>query len=198
MTNLKLGSRGNDVKIIQSALNLYPDGIFGPLTLEGVIDFQTKNGLNPDGIVGPKTRAALGVLTTSTTRHISKIILHCTATPEGKDYTIDQIRQWHLARGFSDIGYHFVVDRYGKIHLGRPLNIAGAHTSGHNSNSIGISYIGGCASDGKTPKDTRTPQQTAALHKLVNELRAKFPTASRHGHYEFANKACPSFKICDF
>lgn len=196
MQTIKAGCRGNDVVTLQKKLSLCPDGIFGPITEEAVKAFQKNNGLVVDGIVGPKTWAIL--LPTSIKRAISKIILHCTATPEGKDYTVEQIRQWHLARGFSDIGYHFVVYRDGSVHRGRHIEQIGAHCSGQNACSIGISYVGGCAKDGKTPKDTRTPEQTIALHKLVEDLLNQFPGATLHGHYEFANKACPSFKICDF
>lgn len=131
-------------------------------------------------------------------RKINKIILHCTATPEGKDFTVEQIRQWHLARGFNDIGYHFIVDRLGRVHNGRPVEIAGAHCIGQNADSIGICYIGGCTADGKKPKDTRTHAQCEALHNLVASIQQQFPGASVHCHNEFANKACPSFKICDF
>ena len=128
-------------------------------------------------------------------RKITKIIIHCAATPEGKDFTVQQIDQWHRQRGFRCIGYHFVIYRDGSIHKGRPIDQIGAHTSGHNANSIGICYIGGCTSDGKTPKDTRTGAQHVSLVKLVAELRSQFPTASVHGHNEFANKACPSFNV---
>lgn len=133
-------------------------------------------------------------------RVINKIIIHCAATPEGKDYTVEQIRQWHTSpkpkgNRWKDIGYHFVIYRDGSVHPGRPIEQIGAHTSGYNANSIGICYIGGCAKDGKTPKDTRTTEQKAALVKLVTELRRRFPNASVHGHNEFANKACPSFNV---
>ena len=133
-------------------------------------------------------------------RVINKIIIHCAATPEGKDYTVEQIRQWHTSpkpkgNGWKDIGYHFVIYRDGSVHPGRPIDQIGAHTSGYNANSIGICYIGGCAKDGKTPKDTRTTEQKAAMVKLVTELRRRFPNASVHGHNEFANKACPSFNV---
>ena len=133
-------------------------------------------------------------------RVINKIIIHCAATPEGKDYTVEQIRQWHTSpkpkgNRWKDIGYHFVIYRDGSVHPGRPIEQIGAHTSGYNANSIGICYIGGCAKDGKTPKDTRTHEQKAALVKLVAELRRRFPNASVHGHNEFANKACPSFNV---
>ena len=128
-------------------------------------------------------------------RKITKIIIHCAATPEGKDFTVQQIDQWHRQRGFRCIGYHFVIYRDGSIHKGRPIEQAGAHTTGQNAHSIGICLIGGCAADGKTPKDTRTEAQRAALIKLVNELRSQFPAASVHGHNEFAAKACPSFNV---
>lgn len=130
-------------------------------------------------------------------RQIKEIILHCSATPEGKDYTVDTIRKWHKARGFNNIGYHYVIYRDGTVHLGRPLQQIGAHTTGHNSYSIGICYIGGCAKDGRTPKDTRTLEQKLAMYQLLHDLLETYPKATVHGHYEFANKACPSFKIED-
>jgi len=128
-------------------------------------------------------------------RRITEIIIHCSATPEGKDFTVNDIRRWHLARKFADIGYHYVIYRDGSVHKGRAENIAGAHCFGHNANSIGICYIGGVAKDGKTPKDTRTPQQKTALRQLVNQLKFYYPHATVHGHNEYSNKACPSFNV---
>lgn len=126
-------------------------------------------------------------------RIINEIIIHCSATPEGKDYTVEQIRQWHKQRGFSDIGYHYVIYRDGSIHSGRPIERIGAHCLKHNAHSIGVCYIGGVAKDGKTPKDTRTDAQKESLIKLIKELKAKYPKATVHGHREYANKACPCF-----
>lgn len=126
-------------------------------------------------------------------RNIKEIIVHCSATPEGKDFTVEDIRKWHLARGFKDIGYHYVIYRDGSIHKGREESVIGAHCTGHNSYSIGVCYIGGVAKDGKTPKDTRTEAQKESLVELLKELKAKYPKATIHGHREFANKACPSF-----
>lgn len=133
-------------------------------------------------------------------RKITEIIVHCSATPEGKDFTVEQIRQWHTTpkpkgNGWRDIGYHYVIYRDGSVHPGRPVEQQGAHCTGHNPQSIGICLIGGCAADGKTPKDTRTAKQSASLEKLVRELLAKYPGATVHGHNEFANKACPSFNV---
>ena len=188
---LKLGSKGNEVKLLQEKLNLKADGIFGPLTEEAVKDFQRSNGLEVDGIVGTNTLSKLNLSVNK--RNIKELIVHCSATPEGKDYSIDTIRQWHLQRGFSDIGYHYVIYRDGSIHIGRDESIIGAHCAGHNANSIGVCYIGGCASDGKTPKDTRTIEQKQSLVKLLKELKTKYPQASIHGHRDFSSKACPSF-----
>lgn len=126
-------------------------------------------------------------------RSITEIIIHCSATQEGKDFTTADIDRWHRERGYDCIGYHYVIYRDGSVHHVRPLEKAGAHTVGHNANSIGICYIGGCASDNKTPKDTRTNQQKAALWTLLRELAVKFPEAEIYGHRDFAAKACPSF-----
>ena len=128
-------------------------------------------------------------------RQIKEIILHCSATAEGRDYTVADIDRWHRQRGFKSIGYHFVIYRDGTIHKGRPLDQIGAHCTGHNANSIGICYIGGCAADGKTAKDTRTGAQREALKRLVSELREAYPAATVHGHREYAKKACPSFDV---
>ena len=126
-------------------------------------------------------------------RNIDKIIIHCSATPEGKNFTVKQIDACHRQRGFNGIGYHFVIYLDGSIHVGRALAKAGAHCKGHNAHSIGVCYIGGVAADGKPPKDTRTDAQKESLVKLITELRQQFPNASVHGHREFANKACPCF-----
>lgn len=194
---LKKGMTGLHVQGLQELLHIYPDGKFGPLTEEAVKEFQKAHGLVADGIVGEKTWAALkaaekGELKKST-RTINEIIVHCSATPEGKDYTLDTIRQWHLQRGFSDIGYHYVIHPDGKVKEGRDVNIAGAHCSGHNSKSIGICYIGGMTADNKKAKDTRTDEQRKSLKVLLMAMRKLYPSASIHGHRDFAAKDCPSF-----
>lgn len=196
MQTLRIGSRGNDVKILQRALNLYEDGIFGKLTLERVKEYQKSVGLYPDGIVGDKTWEKLlnGKSQISVSkRKITEIIVHCTATQEGKNFTVSDITRWHKQRGFSTIGYHYVIYLDGTRHLGRNVNISGAHCENHNSHSIGVCYVGGLASDGKTPKDTRTQAQKTALLALLRELRRIYPMARIYGHRDFANKACPSF-----
>jgi N-acetylmuramoyl-L-alanine amidase len=130
-------------------------------------------------------------------RTINKIIVHCSATPEGRDVTVADIDRWHRQRGFRGIGYHFVIYLDGTIHSGRPIEQIGAHCYGHNNHSIGICYIGGLAPDGKTPKDTRNEPQKSALISLISDLRRQFPNATLHGHREFANKACPCFDVAE-
>lgn len=127
-------------------------------------------------------------------RTINEIIVHCSASPEGLNVTAADIRRWHtVGNGWSDIGYHFVVRIDGTVEPGRPLAQPGAHCRGHNARSVGICYVGGLAADGRTPKDTRTPAQRAALLSLLRELKQQFPAAAIHGHRDFAAKACPSF-----
>lgn len=129
-------------------------------------------------------------------RKIDEIIIHCTATEEGKDFTVEDVRRWHVqGNGWKDIGYHYLIYRDGSIHPGRPIDQVGAHTSGHNATSIGVCYVGGLAADRKTPKDTRTPQQKAALIDLVRSLMLVFGVRKVSGHREYANKACPSFDV---
>lgn len=129
-------------------------------------------------------------------RTINEIIFHCSATPEGKEFTGQQIRSWHLQRGFSDIGYHLLVHLDGSIEMGRPLHIAGAHTSGHNANSIGVCYIGGVDAS-NNPKDTRTPAQRETLRAIAQLARSLMPGITISGHREYARKACPCFDVID-
>lgn len=127
-------------------------------------------------------------------RKITKIIVHCSATPEGKDVKTETIRDWHVSGNhWKDIGYHYVIELDGSIHKGRDESAVGAHCSGQNANSIGVCYVGGVAKDGKTPKDTRTEAQKQSLIELLKRLKEKYPNATIHGHREFAAKACPSF-----
>ena len=129
-------------------------------------------------------------------RRTTEIIIHCAATPEGKEFSVEDITKWHIQdRGFSTIGYHYVIHLDGSIEKGREESKVGAHCEGHNSRAVGISYIGGVKKNGKTPKDTRTPAQKRAIRQLVATLRKKYPNATVHGHYEFSDKACPSFNV---
>lgn len=129
------------------------------------------------------------------TRPITRIIIHCTATPEGRDHTIGDVRKWHKERGFTDVGYHYLIRLDGTVEAGRPIEQAGAHVRGHNHDSIGIAYVGGCDTNMK-PKDTRTHEQCVAMFELLGNLQNQFPNATVHGHNEFdKGKACPSFDV---
>ena len=130
-------------------------------------------------------------------RPLKRIILHCTATPEGKHFDVATIRRWHVKdRGWKDIGYHYVIYIDGSVHEGRPIEQAGAHTSGHNADSIGVTYVGGCDAKMKA-KDTLNEAQETAMVNLIKALREERGEMSLHGHNEFAAKACPSFKVKD-
>ena len=107
-----------------------------------------------------------------------KIIVHCTATPEGREVTGREIDCWHRKAGYSGIGYHYVVHLDGRVEKGRDERRIGAHTVGQNHCSVGVCYVGGC---------------DAAMIKLLKELKQRYPAAVIYGHRDFARKACPSF-----
>ncbi len=131
-------------------------------------------------------------------RQIKQLIVHCSATREGQDISVDTIKKWHVEdRGWSDIGYHFYIDINGRVEKGRDIAKIGAHCKGKNRNSIGICYCGGVEADGKTPKDTRTEDQKKSLRILIKTLKSLFPQAIVHSHNDFANKACPSFNATE-
>lgn len=132
-----------------------------------------------------------------TMRTVNKIIVHCSDTPEGRDDRAADIKRWHTAKppkgnGWSDIGYHYVIDLDGTVEPGRPVDTVGAHCSGHNADSVGVCYVGGRGTDG-LPKDTRTVPQKFALRTLLKYLLQKYPGAQIYGHRDFANKPCPCF-----
>lgn len=165
------------------------------MTEEAVKEYQRQHGLTADGIVGDKTWATMLSQSDSlikSKRNIKEIIVHCTATPEGRPVTIKEITNWHKQRGFSTIGYHYVVMLDGSVQNGRDVNVSGAHCTNHNSISIGVCYVGGCDKN-MNAKDTRTDAQKRALLDLLKRLRTIYPTAKIYGHRDFANKECPSF-----
>ena len=125
---------------------------------------------------------------------ISEIILHCSATREGRDFRAKDIDRWHKQRGFNGIGYNYVIDLDGTVEKGRPVGSIGAHTVGHNAKSIGICYIGGLDQNGR-PKDTRTDAQKKALEGLIKHLLKTWVGAKVSGHNQWARKACPSFWV---
>lgn len=124
------------------------------------------------------------------------IIIHCSATPNNKTFTIDDIDHWHRERGFTEIGYHFVIYPDGSIHPGRSLQKDGAHCVGWNHKAIGICYIGGLNPAGY-PADTRTSKQKTAIRELVDVLRNTYPGITEIlGHRDInPGKACPCFDV---
>ncbi len=122
------------------------------------------------------------------------IVLHCTATPEGRHEDVASIDRMHRVRGFVCIGYHYLLLLDGTIQAGRPEDAIGAHVEGHNANSIGISYVGGVTHDLKA-KDTRTDAQKAATVGLVSDILTRHPAAKVLGHRDFpaVKKDCPCF-----
>lgn len=126
-------------------------------------------------------------------RTISEIIVHCTATPEGRAVTVAEIDAWHRARGWSGIGYHRVIGLNGERWQGRALEVIGAHCEGHNTGTIGVTYVGGLSSNGRDAKDTRNAAQRKSLLEELIDLRDRFDIKKVSGHNEYANKACPCF-----
>lgn len=125
-------------------------------------------------------------------RIINDIIVHCTATPEGRPVSLEEVNRWHIEKGFNGIGYHYLILLNGDVVSGRKLELPGAHCEGHNANSIGICYVGGLDRL-LQPKDTRTPLQKTAMRTLLVDLKRKFPNAAIHGHRDYSTKACPCF-----
>lgn len=127
------------------------------------------------------------------------IVVHCSATPEGREHGAADIRAWHLARGFSDVGYHYVIRIDGMVEAGRREDLVGAHCveGGMNRRSVGICYVGGMDKEMKNAKDTRTPEQCRALIDLIRKMQRKYgiPDSRVFGHCDFARKACPSFDV---
>ena len=125
-------------------------------------------------------------------RTVTLIVVHCSATPEGRDFHASDIDCWHRARGWKMIGYHYVVNLDGSVETGRPEQMVGAHCKGHNEHSLGVCYIGGLDAQGR-PADTRTPEQKTALRRLLERLHAAYPKALIVGHRTMAPTACPCF-----
>ena len=124
-----------------------------------------------------------------------EIIIHCSATPGSRDIGAVDINRWHKERGWSGIGYHYVIRRDGSIDIGRHATAIGAHAYGHNATSVGVCLIGGMSEDMSEPEDNFTPLQWRYLEQLVFTLRQVYPDARVIGHNEVSVKACPSFDV---
>ena len=137
-------------------------------------------------------------------RPINEIIVHCTATRaqwmanEPTSAKVAEIRRWHTTspRNWSDIGYHYLIDRDGTVAEGRPIEKVGAHVKGHNTGTIGVSLIGGHGSaETDDFADNYTPEQDAALRKLLASLKAAHGITKISAHHDYAAKACPGFDL---
>lgn len=117
---------------------------------------------------------------------INKIVIHCSATPNGREDTAEDIHGWHLSNGWDGIGYHYVIECKGKLSHGRPDYWKGSHAYGHNANSIGICMIG---------TDVYNPAQWVILENLIRELSIKYPDVEIMGHNEISSKTCPGFDV---
>lgn len=124
------------------------------------------------------------------------IVVHCAATKPSMDVGVREIRQWHVQKGWLDIGYHFVIRRDGKVELGRPHDVIGAHVEHYNDRSMGICLVGGIDEKGN-PENNFTPEQFASLDGLLWEgVNVWYPNATILGHRDLDNrKACPSFDV---
>lgn len=144
-------------------------------------------------------------------RNIDSIIIHCSATKAGQDFTAADIDRWHRERGFNGIGYHYVIRLDGKLEKGRDVALAGAHCKSWNERSIGICYIGGLDENGR-PADTRTNAQKRVLYQMIMDLQREYNILQVLGHrdtspdlngdgiiepYEYV-KACPCFDVKEF
>lgn len=140
---------------------------------------------------------------------LQRLVLHCTATPEGREVTSNDIRAWHTnpvskgGRGWKQVGYTDMIHLDGRVERlvqnnedanVDPWEITNG-AQGYNSTSRHVVYAGGVAKDGKTPKDTRTPAQLKAMEAYVKDFHRRFPGVRIVGHNELAAKACPSFDV---
>jgi len=124
-------------------------------------------------------------------RTINKIVVHCSDSPHGRNDGAEQIHSWHVQRGWSGIGYHYVINEHGILENGRPQYWVGAHVEGHNKDSIGICMIG---------VDKFTQEQFDTLEYTIRELLKKYPGATVCGHRDLDThgKTCPNFDVKDW
>ena len=132
---------------------------------------------------------------------IKYLTIHCTATPEGRNNSAEEVKAWDVAR-FGQPSYHIVIELDGEAVRHLQDGQRGAHTAKANTGNIGISYVGGTESlsAGGKPKDTRTPAQKATLRRLVLNYQAAWPDIVIRGHRDWpgVNKACPSFDVAEW
>jgi N-acetylmuramoyl-L-alanine amidase len=137
----------------------------------------------------------MDLLVATQMRDIKYIIIHCSDTPPDMDIGYNEIREWHIARGFNGCGYHYIIRRNGTVEAGRSEYEVGSHVKGYNDNSIGICLVGG--KTGRTDDITNfTPEQIISAKQLCYKLKIKYNTAKIMGHRDFTDeKTCPNFDI---
>ena len=129
-------------------------------------------------------------------RSIDSIILHCSATRPCFYQGEDDIRDWHVKRGWKREGYHYLVTRGADIETGRPVSMIGAHARGYNKTSIGVCIAGGSGASAKDPWQKHFIEgQMFSTYLLVSGLLTAYPAARVAGHNEFAAKGCPGFEV---
>ena len=128
------------------------------------------------------------------TRPVSRVFVHSTATKASMNIGRTEIKRWHKARGFSDVGYHLIIRRDGSTEKGRPVDTVGAHARGHNTGSIGVVLVGGL-SDAHGPEANFTRAQLRTLRKVLAEMRETYDGVEVLGHRDVAPTACPSFDV---
>lgn len=188
------------ITMIQAGLR---DLGYSPGAVDGLWGARTKAAM--EGLVRAGGAAALAaaMLYQGAARvPVTEIIVHCSATqPEWfASATLQEkraeIRRWHLANGWADIGYHWLIDRDGKILSGRAETVIGAHVEGHNSGTIGICLIGGHGS-AATDAFARhfTASQDVSLRQMIHSIGIRTRITKISGHNQYAAKACPGFDV---
>ncbi|UFH48271.1 N-acetylmuramoyl-L-alanine amidase [Pseudomonas sp. KNUC1026] len=150
----------------------------------------------------------MATVTLTRRKHTRLLVVHCSATHSGQDIGVQEITRWHRARGWSTIGYHYVIRRNGTLETGRDEASIGAHVAGHNSDSIGICLIGGVDTQSQA-QNNFTNAQLETLQHLLGLLQKRYPGTRIVGHRNLSPdrngdgritpnewfKACPSFDI---
>jgi N-acetylmuramoyl-L-alanine amidase len=136
-------------------------------------------------------------------RPIDGIVIHCSATDSSRDIGVGEITSWHVAKGWTTCGYHFVIRRNGVLEDGRPVEVPGAHVHGHNARTLGICLVGGLDQKQCACVDfpsAYSPAMDATLAKLVKRLLQRWPKATVLGHRDYPDvkKDCPCFSVRDW
>ncbi len=141
---------------------------------------------------------------------IRRLVVHCSATPPSMDIGVETIRGWHRAKGWADVGYHYVIRRDGTVEKGRHETRPGAHVAGFNTGSLGICLVGGVREDNVNAANANfTAEQLGALRRLLHELKERHPGAAIMGHRDLSPdrngngridkgewvKDCPAFNV---